>query len=773
MNTLLIRQYQETKSKYLKLSGRLQRSYDTGEFYRLPGKKQNWLVSRVRKLWERLKMLEKQLKLAIAAGTITLLLTFSDGIQAQPNFILSPDKNPCPPPLIYGMSPIVNDVDMDGDLDILATHEANKIIWYKNVGTASSADFIKVPDDDNPFIVADSLDLETWDITSLVDIDGDGDIDIFTEGYPNSFFKNTGTAENPVFEPAVNPLGVYYYEAALVDIDGDGDLDMVSLNDYSVYEPISMKWIHTARISTIQNIGTPQVPNMNMENPVYLEVANQPEGVNYYRSQVIPMDDGNDDDIDFLVEAEFYNEPADSFYTEHLVIENTGTSQIPQFAFLNDENNPFSGLVTNGYDQEICPADMDDDGDIDALLNESYIGLAYYRNTGNTLVKDESIEDLNGFFLSPSYFTPPFVDFDGDGDLDYYTFSFEEEMPGVYYENTGNVNNPEFTASEDYFPFIQVTGADYFFPLFVDIDSDGDLDCFAWYYQDYGGMVMDYYKNTGTQQSPNYQLDNYNNPIPVLEDMATMPSFADFDGDGDKDMIICTYYDNEYSNDYEAIKYYRNTGDPGVPEFTLMEGTNNPFNGVDEVSELYGSPLVIADLDMDGDFDVFFSDYYGNTGFRENTGTPTTPAFSINDAKNPLRNIKTGYYGGFSLVDLDGDGDKDLFITSLYNTIVSYYINTDPRTSSIGNQKIIQGEFLNIYPNPASDYCILNLDGPSSGMCDLKIINIHGQVLRSESFRKVNGNVQYQLDVSGLSTGVYLVSVTQGNHNYITRLTVE
>jgi hypothetical protein len=193
---------------------------------------------------------------------------------------------------------------------------------------------------------------------------------------------------------------------------------------------------------------------------------------------------------------------------------------------------------------------------------------------------------------------------------------------------------------------------------------------------------------------------------------------------------------------------------------------------VDEVGYLYGSPLVIADLDMDGDFDVFFSDYYGNTGFRENTGTSTNPAFSINDAKNPLKNIQIGYYGGFSLVDLDGDGDKDLFSTSLYNTIVTYYVNTDPRTSSIGSP-IIQGEFLNIYPNPASDYCTVTLEGPVSGMCDLKIIDIHGQMLKTESFRKVNGTIQHSLDVSGLSPGVYIVNVTQGSQNYISRLVVE
>jgi hypothetical protein len=532
-----------------------------------------------------------------------------------------------------------------------------------------------------------------------------------------------------------------------------------------------MEWVNTLKMRVYLNIGTPQVPNIDRDNPVYLDIANQPEGYDYF-SDPVPFDLGNDNDNDFLIGAEYYDEQEDEYYHKYFVVENTGTSQNPQFAFVEDENNPFIDFGT-GWD-EVFPADLDDDGDMDALVNEYYAGFSFYRNTGNALVKDESIEDFIGFILPPSYITPSFMDFDGDGDLDFFTFTYEGDLPGVYYENTGNAHNPEFTLSEDYFPFINTPGSDYYFPLFADIDSDGDLDCFVWYWQDYDyGMFIDFYENTGSQQSPNYQLDNFNNPIPNMEDMSTMPSFADFDGDGDMDMILVI---DEESGNYSytsKIIFYRNTGDPGEPEFTLMEGTSNPFNGVDEVEEVYGSPLVVADLDRDGDLDVFFSDYYGNMFYRENTGTPTSPKFTVNDANNPLKNINTGYYGGFSLVDLDGDGDKDLFSTSLYNTIATYYVNTDPRTSSIGNVKITESDFLKVYPNPASDYCTVNLDGPMSGMFDLKITDINGKVLRTERFRKVNGYIQHELDVSGLSPGIYMVNVTQGNQSYISRLVVE
>jgi FG-GAP-like repeat len=68
---------------------------------------------------------------------------------------------------------------------------------------------------------------------SLVDIDGDGDFDaFFVSGGGNTlFFKNTGTTITPAFAtPTTNPFGFSNIGSVknpitLVDIDGDGDLD--------------------------------------------------------------------------------------------------------------------------------------------------------------------------------------------------------------------------------------------------------------------------------------------------------------------------------------------------------------------------------------------------------------------------------------------------------------------------------------------------------------------------------------------------------------------
>ena len=57
------------------------------------------------------------------------------------------------------------DIDGDGDLDILTRFYDNRIDYFKNIGTAASPDFKKVPDTENPF---DELFGDTITTTSMV-----------------------------------------------------------------------------------------------------------------------------------------------------------------------------------------------------------------------------------------------------------------------------------------------------------------------------------------------------------------------------------------------------------------------------------------------------------------------------------------------------------------------------------------------------------------------------------------------------------------------------
>src|SRR5262249_8370413 len=99
--------------------------------------------------------------------------------------------------------------------------------FFENVGTATGPLF------DPPVAGAFGLDHVDHDATpTLVDIDGDGDLDAFVgERYGwTYFFENTGSAGSPEFAaPLTNPLGLTFVSSgaapAFVDIDRDGDLD--------------------------------------------------------------------------------------------------------------------------------------------------------------------------------------------------------------------------------------------------------------------------------------------------------------------------------------------------------------------------------------------------------------------------------------------------------------------------------------------------------------------------------------------------------------------
>ena len=128
------------------------------------------------------------------------------------------------------------------------------------------------------------------------------------------------------------------------------------------------------------------------------------------------------------------------------------------------------------------------------------------------------------------------------------------------------------------------------------------------------------------------------------------PTFADLDMDGDLDMIS-----GSATAGAGNFYYYENTGSSTAPTFNAPQ--INPFSltglGVQ-------SSPVLADLDADGDFDLLCGDNSGRFFYYENTGSATTPSFGAVQI-NPFSLIDIGELSTPELIDIDGDGDLDLF----------------------------------------------------------------------------------------------------------------
>ncbi|MFK7888022.1 MAG: CRTAC1 family protein [Gammaproteobacteria bacterium] len=244
----------------------------------------------------------------------------------------------------------------------------------------------------------------------------------------------------------------------------------------------------------------------------------------------------------------------------------------------------------------------------------------------------------------------------------------------------------------DFFHYLGATG-DYFFPEIAasgvavfDYDNDGDLDIYA-----VQGAMLDATKSADDSIfKPRHALPitnrlYRNELVPTgdfrFTDVTGQAGLADAgygmgvvtgdtDNDGDVDLVVTNFGPN---------RFYENLGNG---KFALVEAALQ----VDEAEE-WTTSASLADVDLDGDLDVFATNYIGFTvgnnirctsanGQREycgpNTFPPTIDRLWRNDGDNVFVDITrealissaAGNGLGTSATDFDGDGDVDIYVAN-------------------------------------------------------------------------------------------------------------
>ncbi len=280
----------------------------------------------------------------------------------------------------------------------------------------------------------------------------------------------------------------------------------------------------------------------------------------------------------------------------------------PAFTQRTGAANPFDGFDVGSI---VAPtfADLDADGDLDALVGEEFGALFYFENTGADVApvftqRTGAANPFNGVDVGV-YARPAFADLDNDGDLDAVVGDYSGAL--VYFENTGTALSPVFlqqTGGDN--PFDGVDIGDWSAPAFADLDADGDLDVVVGEY--FGDLL--YFENTGTTAAPVFtQRTGAANPFDgVNAGGVSALAIADLDGDGDFDAVV---------GEFEGIlNYFENTGTVSAPVFTQRTGAASPLNGLDV--GLYSAPA-LGDLDADGDMDAVVGNQDGVLNHFENT----------------------------------------------------------------------------------------------------------------------------------------------------------
>ncbi len=660
METITLREFRETGAKYKKLRKRLDKRIKNGSFYQLTKRKQRNLVYRVRKLYEKLLRLKNLLKLATAGATMSLMLTtgqadaqnFQKKLPFKKEFKVADagiksyesdlfvqmlgSNNPFSGTNPFGGNIIENadyanfvDIDNDGDLDVFSFHHNYtsglfSVIYYKNTGDNNNVILEQQYGPDNP---GDEAIFGSRPYLSFVDIDNDGDFDVFIGDQDNNeilYFKNIGSPENPYFVPRTgtdNPLDGVDPQSMnrlnFADIDNDGDLD-VFIGVYANQYPV----LYT-------NIGDAQ-------NPTFSNVATYffDQSISSLESLLL-KDIDEDGDFDALINGNRY-------------FENQGNASNPNFVEITGNSNPFSDIDKLSWNLPNL-IDLDSDSDLDLIFGW-YNKIEYYKNTGNST--SAIFENTSGGIDSSVYYTmPEFVDIDNDGDFDMFVGVYTAgDIKYAYYKNTGSSETPVFEKQAWTDNPLNADTALTPIPIlkFADIDNDGDFDVFT------GGIYSDlrYFKNTGTADAPVFEEQTgSNNPFDGVSNILDL-DFVDIDNDGDLDCFIGILG--------AGMDFYRNTGTADAPVFT---NEASPVTIPDTWYYLFPD---FADIDNDGDFDLLAGGVDYDLGqwrvlYAENKGTADSPDFKAQYGnENPLN--LTLYFPGVSLVDIDNDGDNDAFI---------------------------------------------------------------------------------------------------------------
>jgi hypothetical protein len=139
------------------------------------------------------------------------------------------------------------------------------------------------------------------------------------------------------------------------------------------------------------------------------------------------------------------------------------------------------------------------------------------------------------------------------------------------------------------------------------------------------------------------------------ETMGSGVAFLDYDGDGDQDLFFVnsSFWPGHEVKPAPTQALYRNDGKGHFENVTKEAGLDKTF---------YGQGVAVGDYDNDGDPDLYVTGIYRGYLFRNDGKGHFEDVTEAANAKGPH-----GWLTGAAFLDIDNDGDLDLFIGSYVN----------------------------------------------------------------------------------------------------------
>ncbi|MEM7305463.1 MAG: FG-GAP-like repeat-containing protein [Planctomycetota bacterium] len=313
------------------------------------------------------------------------------------------------------------DLDGDGDADLLSASSFDDVIaWYENTdgsGAFGPRQLISFTADNATAVAA-------------ADLDGDGDLDVLSTSSGDdkvAWYENTDGLGAFGPQQLISSTADGAFAVAAADVDGDGDLDVVA----GSFSDDTIAWFENT--DGLATFGPGQT------------ITTAADAFQSLRA----TDLDGDGDLDLLSAS--INDDKIAWYPNA-----DGAGSFGAQAVITDAVD---------FAQTVTSADVDGDGDQDAVAGWFNDGIAWFENTdgaggfGPLQVISTALDGVEAVGTA---------DLDGDGDADVVSSSANDDRV-AWYRNGG---------AGDFGPQQTVTTAADFAQIAVaaDLDGDGDLD---------------------------------------------------------------------------------------------------------------------------------------------------------------------------------------------------------------------------------------------------------------------------------------------------------
>jgi hypothetical protein len=553
-----------------------------------------------------------------------------------------------------------------------------------------------------------NIQMNSSDIPSIEDLDGDGDLDILLFRFSSSstveFHKNlnverNGNCDSLQFERVTQTwgsfeecgCGVFAFNGEdcpissggkdehqsgksilAIDMDGDGDMEAIVGEEECVNLQI-LDNVGDKQLAIMSNVST-NFPNSTFPVSLYTFPAAYYEDVDFDGVKDIIVAPNAASDVNFGV----------NFAASSWVYKNTGSNDNPSFSFIQN--------------------DFLQDGMIDWGENAA----------------------------------PAFFDYDNDGDQDLFVSNMISHS-GSYqatiklYKNVGSPALPSFElANRDYMGFSQLNGINMK-PQFQDINNDGLTDLVLSYTQVLNGATYLYYMlNKGTAFSD--ELNLLYTGMGIYENAKVY----DINNDGLVDLLI--------GRSTGRLEYLKNRGSINAPDFILEDQS---FYGLDSSPFRQNTSVDIADLDADGFLDLVTGDARGNItlyrDFLNNVDIPLEGETEIINISDVTMTLNLGARIMPVMVNLFNENKPSIVLGTGQgglNVLRNDSAKESPFSGKVG-----------VYPNPVKVDQLLTIKSIRSAKG--RIVSTAGQILIQNL--TLVANEESFINVSMLKEGLYIL----------------